>query len=92
MDLELFNKDKWCDNIFQFTNQLKIKSIFQNRYDIITLINGLPLIQIELKKPEINFKEAFNQINKYASSIFKQQILSLVNLMITSFKINATLF
>ncbi|WP_216599220.1 type I restriction endonuclease [Spiroplasma citri] len=54
-DLELFNKDKWCDNIFQFTNQLTIKSIFQNRYDITILINGLPLIQIELKKTRNKF-------------------------------------
>ncbi|WFG98471.1 type I restriction endonuclease [Spiroplasma citri] len=70
-DLELFNKDKWCDNIFQFTNQLTIKSIFQNRYDITILINGLPLIQIELKKPGINFKEALNQINRYKKESHK---------------------
>ncbi|GAA6238448.1 MAG: type I restriction endonuclease subunit R [Spiroplasma phoeniceum] len=71
VDLELFNKDKWCDNIFQFTNQLTIKSIFQNRYDITILINGLPLIQIELKKPGINFKEALNQINRYKKESHK---------------------
>ncbi len=83
VDLELFNKDKWCDNVFQFTNQLTIKSIFQNRYDITILINGLPLIQIELKKPGINFKEAFNQINRYKKESHKE-LLKFIQFFIIS--------
>ena len=40
---------------------------YENRYDVTLLINGLPLVQIELKRRGIDFKEAFNQVIRYRS-------------------------
>lgn len=69
--LELFNKREWCKNNFQVTHQTTINGKkYQNRYDVTILINGLPLIQIELKRKGKEFKEAFNQINRYRRETF----------------------
>ena len=48
--LEFFNKEKWCQNKFQVTNQVTVKDKHKSRYDVTILINGLPLVQIELKR------------------------------------------
>lgn len=62
----LFNKREWCRNHFQVTQQLKTSgNRYNTRYDVTLLINGLPLIQIELKKSGVEVKEAFNQIKRY---------------------------
>ena len=55
------------ENIFQVTNQghYKKESRYKNRYDVTVLVNGLPLIQIELKRRGLELKEAFNQVNRY---------------------------
>ena len=63
--IELFNKKDWCKNIYQVTNQTTVEGKYVNRYDVTLLINGLPLIQIELKRRGLDFKEAFNQILRY---------------------------
>lgn len=63
--IELFNLKEWCKNEFQVTNQVTMIGKYENRYDVTLLINGLPLIQIELKKRSIDFKEAFNQVVRY---------------------------
>lgn len=63
--IEFFNKLKWCQNEFQVTNQLTIEGEYKNRYDVTILINGLPLVQIELKRRGLELKEAFNQTNRY---------------------------
>ena len=63
--LELFNTKEWCKNIYQVTNQITVEGTYTNRYDVTLLINGLPLVQIELKRRGIDFKEAFNQILRY---------------------------
>lgn len=69
--LELFNKREWCKNNFQVTNQTTINGKrYQNRYDVTILINGLPLVQIELKRKGKEFKEAFNQIDRYRRETF----------------------
>ena len=52
-------------NRFQVTNQTTVVGKYTNRYDVTILINGLPLIQIELKRRGLDLKEAFNQINRY---------------------------
>jgi type I restriction enzyme R subunit len=49
-------------NLFQVTNQISLEG-YKNRYDVTLLVNGLPLVQIELKRSDIEIKEAFNQIN-----------------------------
>lgn len=63
--IELFNSREWCQNIFQVTHQTTIEGKYINRYDITLLINGLPLVQIELKRRGMDMKEAFNQIKRY---------------------------
>lgn len=56
-------------NIYQVTNQVKVEGKYKNRYDVTLLINGLPIVQIELKRSGIDINEAINQINRYISSI-----------------------
>lgn len=63
--LELFNTKDWCRNNFQVTHQTTVEGKYTNRYDVTLLINGLPLVQIELKRRGIDMKEAFNQIKRY---------------------------
>ncbi len=63
--VELLNQIHWCQNIFQVTQQVTMTGTYQNRYDVTLLINGLPLVQIELKRRGLELKEAFNQTNRY---------------------------
>lgn len=63
--IEFFNTREWCQNQFQVTNQVTIEGNYKNRYDVTILINGLPLVQIELKRRGLELKEAFNQTNRY---------------------------
>lgn len=64
--LKFLNQKDWCKNIFQVSNQITMKGKYENRYDVTLLINGLPLVQIELKRRGMNIKEAFNQIRRYS--------------------------
>lgn len=68
--IEFINQDFWCQNQFQVTNQITINGKRENRYDVTLLINGLPLVQIELKRRGIELKEAFNQIQRYQKESF----------------------
>lgn len=63
--IELLNKEFWCQNEFQVAQQIEMKGSFKNRYDVTILVNGLPLVQIELKRRGLELKEAFNQTNRY---------------------------
>jgi len=63
--LEFINMDEWCRNEFQVANQITNSGEYINRYDVTILINGLPLVQIELKRRGLELKEAFNQVNRY---------------------------
>jgi len=63
--IEFFNSNEWCHNKFQVTNQVTMEGKYKNRYDVTILINGLPLVQVELKRRGVELKEAFNQINRY---------------------------
>lgn len=68
--IELINQSEWCKNRFQVTNQITVSARRVNRYDVTILINGLPLVQIELKKRGMQLKQAFNQINRYKSESY----------------------
>lgn len=68
--IEFINQDHWCQNQFQVTNQISQEGNYKNRYDVTVLINGLPLVQIELKRRGLEMKEAFNQINRYHHQSF----------------------
>ena len=63
--VDFINMDDWCLNEFQVTNQISIEGKRKNRYDVTLLINGLPLVQIELKRRGVELKQAFNQIQRY---------------------------
>ena len=68
--IEFLDSEHWCQNRFQVTQQVTIEGKYKNRYDVTLLINGLPLVQIELKRRGIELKEAFNQINRYQRHSF----------------------
>ena len=63
--IEFLDSEHWCQNLFQVTQQVTVEGVYKNRYDVTLLINGLPLVQIELKRRGLELKEAFNQINRY---------------------------
>lgn len=63
--LELLNQIHWCKNQYQVTHQITMEGKYTNRYDVTILINGLPLVQVELKRRGLELKEAFNQTNRY---------------------------
>jgi len=68
--IELINQIHWCQNQFQVAHQITMEGRYKNRYDVTLLINGLPLVQIELKRRGLELKEAFNQINRYERHSF----------------------
>jgi type I restriction enzyme R subunit len=67
---EFIQTEHWCQNQFQVTHQVSMEGTYKNRYDVTLLINGLPLVQIELKRRGLELKEAFNQINRYQRHTF----------------------
>lgn len=54
--VDFFNSKKWCQNEFQVTNQVTNEGSYKNRYDVTILVNGLPLVQIELKRRGLELK------------------------------------
>ena len=68
--LEFINTEQWCQNQYQVTHQVSMEGKYKNRYDVTLLINGLPLVQIELKRRGLELKEAFNQVNRYQRHSF----------------------
>jgi len=67
---EFLNTEHWCQNRYQVTHQVAVEGKYKNRYDVTLLVNGLPLVQIELKRKGLELKEAFNQINRYQRHSF----------------------
>lgn len=68
--VRFFDSENWTNNHFQVTNQITIEGTYKNRYDVTLLVNGLPLVQVELKRRGLELKEAFNQINRYQRHSF----------------------
>ncbi|MCB8922991.1 MAG: type I restriction endonuclease subunit R [Ardenticatenaceae bacterium] len=68
--IQFLDLEQWCQNQYQVANQITVKGRYKNRYDVTLLINGLPLVQIELKRRGMEMKEAFNQINRYQRHSF----------------------
>jgi len=92
--VEFINMDFWCQNEYQVTNQITVEGTYKNRYDVTILINGLPLVQIELKKTGIELKEAFNQINRYQKHSFSANtgLFNFVQLFVISNGVNTKYF
>ena len=63
--IELIDQIHYCKNEYQVTNQITMRGRYTNRYDVTLLVNGLPLVQVELKRRGLEIKEAFNQTRRY---------------------------
>jgi len=69
-NIYLLDKKNVAHNKVQVIKQLEQKGTHANRYDVTILVNGLPLVQIELKKRGVAIREAFNQIHRYSKESF----------------------
>jgi len=91
----LVNNKDWCKNDFEVINQLRINTENSHqRYDIILLINGLPVVQIELKKGDISHRKAMQQIVDYKNEPgngYGNSLLCFMQLFIVS-NANRTLY
>jgi len=92
--ISFLNCDDWCINEFQVTNQVSMAGKRKNRYDVTILINGLPLVQIELKRRGAELKVAFNQVNRYQHESFDAGagLFQYVQLFIISNGVNTKYF
>ncbi|MFA6759716.1 MAG: type I restriction endonuclease subunit R [Sulfuricurvum sp.] len=72
-NIYLLDKKNIARNRVQVIKQFSQTGTSQNRYDVTILINGLPLVQIELKKRGVAIKEAFNQIHRYSKESFNAE-------------------
>ena len=72
-NIYLLDKQNLVRNKLQVINQFEQKGTAENRYDVTILVNGLPLVQIELKKRGVAIREAFNQIHRYSKESFNKE-------------------
>lgn len=72
-NIYLVDKKNIARNKVQVISQFEQKGTHANRYDVTILINGLPLVQVELKKRGIAIREAFNQVHRYTKESFNSQ-------------------
>jgi type I restriction enzyme R subunit len=66
----LIDKQYIHNNSVQVLNQYEVEGDRKNRYDVTVLVNGLPLVHIELKRRGVDIREAFNQISRYQRDSF----------------------
>jgi type I restriction enzyme R subunit len=69
-NIRIIDKDNIHNNALQVVNQYEAEGMRQNRYDVTILVNGLPLVHVELKRRGVAIREAFNQINRYQRDSF----------------------
>lgn len=69
-NIYLIDKSNIHNNSLQVINQYETEGNHANRYDVTVLVNGLPLVHVELKRRGIALQEAFNQINRYQRDSF----------------------
>ena len=88
--IEFLDVINWCQNLFQVTHQITQEGKYKNRYDVTLLINGFPLVQIELKRRGLEIKEAFNQVNRYQrhSFGFNSTLFNFVQVFVISNGVN----
>nr|WP_314081629.1 type I restriction endonuclease subunit R [uncultured Leptotrichia sp.] len=72
-NIKIIDKKNIHNNFLQVTNQIRQEGTHNNRYDVTILVNGLPLVHIELKKRGVNLHEAFNQIHRYSKESFNTE-------------------
>jgi type I restriction enzyme R subunit len=69
-NIKLLDKKNIHNNFLQVIHQYEVEGTYKNRYDVTILVNGLPLVHIELKRRGVSLKEAFNQIRRYDRESF----------------------
>jgi len=69
-NIYLVDKKNITRNKLQVISQFEQKGTNANRYDVTILVNGLPLVQVELKKRGVAIREAFNQVHRYSKESF----------------------
>jgi type I restriction enzyme R subunit len=72
-NIYLVDKKNIARNKVQVIKQFEQKGSHANRYDVTILVNGLPLVQIELKKRGVAIREAFNQVHRYSKESFNSE-------------------
>ena len=85
-NIKIIDKKDIHKNCLQVVNQIKQDGSHSNRYDVTVLVNGLPLVHIELKKRGVNLQEAFNQIHRYSKESFniESSLYKYVQIFVTS--------
>lgn len=89
--VEFLNRQQWCQNEFQVSNQITVEGRKKCRYDVTVLINGLPLVQIELKRRGVELKQAYNQIQRYHKTSF-HGLFDYIQLFVISNGVNTRYF
>ena len=89
--VEFLNRQQWCQNEFQVSNQITVEGRKKCRYDVTILINGLPLVQIELKRRGVEQKQAYNQIQRYHKTSF-HGLFDYIQLFVISNGVNTRYF
>lgn len=72
-NIHLLDKTNLGNNKLQVIHQFEQTGTSTNRYDVTILVNGLPIVQIELKKRGVAIREAFNQIHRYSKESFNKE-------------------
>ena len=72
-NIYLLDKKNLANNTLQVINQFEQTGSYNNRYDVTILVNGLPLVHLELKKRGVAIREAFNQIHRYSKESFNKE-------------------
>ena len=89
--VEFLNRTHWCQNEFQVSNQITVEGRKRCRFDVTILINGLPLVQIELKRRGVELKQAYNQIQRYHKTSF-HGLFDYIQLFVISNGVNTRYF
>lgn len=89
--IEFLNTQEWCQNEFQVANQITDEGRRVCRYDVTILINGLPLVQIELKRRGVELKQAYCQVQRYHKTAFKG-LFHYIQLFVISNGVNTRYF
>lgn len=72
-NIYLVDKKNMARNKVQVISQFEQTGTHANRYDVTILVNGLPLVQVELKKRGVAIREAFNQVHRYSKESFNSE-------------------
>ena len=85
-NIYLLDKKNLANNTMQVINQFEQTGSYDNRYDVTILVNGLPLVHIELKKRGVAIREAFNQIHRYSKESFntKNSLFKFIQIFVIS--------